>query len=74
MKQKWRQRVRVNTGGSLAFPYHLSVPEDVRRGTRGIPVILAGAVKGSGFGPLKALLGAISTVHTDLRVRQQFAL
>ena len=69
-----KRGVRVNIGGSLAFPYHLSVPEDVRREARRIPVIPADVVKESGFGPLKALLRAISTVHTDRGVRRRFAL
>ncbi|KAF9786475.1 hypothetical protein BJ322DRAFT_1108324 [Thelephora terrestris] len=41
------------------------IPEEDRRGVRKAPLITTEAAKESGFGPLKALLGAISAVHTD---------
>jgi hypothetical protein len=62
----------VRIAVSLAFAYHLSAAKEDRRVAHGASFIFTEAAKESGFGPLKALLGAISAVYTDREVRKRF--
>ena len=73
MGREWRRKVRVDFITQYAFSLHLLASEQDHRDTvLGAPIILPDVVAKAkkGFGPLKALLDAISAAYADRRVRQ----
>ena len=72
MDQERRREVRVSVVSPSTFSSHLPAPEQDRGDTTlGAPLIPpdAAAEAESGFGPLKTLLGTISSAYADRQVR-----
>ena len=67
-----RRRVRADALASLAFGLCLLVAKQDRKdGILGCPTTLVDVAEepAGGFGPLKAVLGAISAAHANHKVR-----